>query len=66
MNTRPLTLTEPPELSGETAAQILDLLYQLTDAFEFHYYDQIREYYKPKSPPDYDLIPDFDDHLPDF
>jgi len=38
MNTRPLMFTEPPELSDEAAAQMLDLLYQLMDAFEFHYY----------------------------
>ena len=66
MNTRPLIFAEPPELSDETAAQMLDLLYQLMDAFEFHYYAQIRQYYKPKSSPQHDLIPDFDDDLPDF
>ena len=66
MNTRPLMFTEPPELSDEAAAQMLDLLYQLMDAFEFHYYAQIRQDYKPESSPQYDLIPDFDDDLPDF
>jgi hypothetical protein len=64
---RPLIkLTNPPQLSDEAAAQTIDLLYELMDAFERHYAYQIRRYYRPASPPEYELIPDFDDELPDF
>lgn len=34
-----------PELSDETAAQLLDFLYELTTAFENAYYDQLHRYY---------------------
>ena len=34
-----------PELSDETAAQLLDFLYELTTAFENAYYDQLPRYY---------------------
>jgi len=59
-------LADPPELSDEAAVQMLDLLHQLMTAFENHYAYQIRRYYRSESPPEYDLIPDFDDDLPDF
>ncbi len=64
---RPLIkLTNPPPLSDEAAAQTIDLLYELMDAFERHYAYQIRRYYRPDPPPEYERIPDFDDELPDF
>jgi hypothetical protein len=66
MNPLSRLFAEPPELSDEAAAQMLDLLYELMNAFESQYYGQIRRHYKPKAPPEYDLIPDFDDDLPDF
>jgi len=34
-----------PELSDETAAQLLDFLHELTTAFENVYYDQLHRYY---------------------
>jgi len=34
-----------PELSDETAAQLLDFLYELTTAFENAYYDQLHRHY---------------------
>ncbi len=66
MNTPPITLNNPPELSDEAAARMLDLLYELMTAFESHYAYQIRRYYQPESPPAYGLIPDFEDDLPYF
>ena len=33
-----------PELSDETAAQILDFLYELITGFENAYYDQLQRY----------------------
>ncbi len=47
---------DPPELSDEAASQILDLIYQLANAFENHYAFQLRRYYEPTPPPQYDLF----------
>jgi hypothetical protein len=66
MNSLSRLFADPPELSDEAAAQMLDLLYELMSAFENQYTYQIRQYYKPESSPQYNLIPDFDDDLPDF
>ena len=35
----------PEELSDEAAAHIVELLHDLTDAFECHYFAQVRRYY---------------------
>ena len=51
-----------PELSDETAAQLLDFLYDLLTAFENAYFDQLHRYYatresaaeSPPSPPHID------------
>ena len=58
----------PDEISDETAAVILDVLYALGDAFGNHYYGQIRRYYEdlrqPPPPQENDsqlsLFPEFD------
>jgi hypothetical protein len=45
----------PMELSDEAAAQLLDFLYQLTEALERHYAGQLLRYaqeHRPKSPPE--------------
>jgi hypothetical protein len=34
-----------PELSDETAAQLLDFLYELVTGFENAYFDQLHRYY---------------------
>lgn len=34
----------PPDLDDETAVKLNDFLYELLDAFEGHYYYQIRRY----------------------
>lgn len=44
MHPFPLSLNEPPRLSDEAATQLLDLLYELTTAFENHYANQLRRY----------------------
>jgi hypothetical protein len=45
----------PMELSDEAAAQLLDFLYQLTEALERHYAGQLLRYahkHRAKSPPE--------------
>ena len=69
MHPFPLVLNEPPPLSDEAAAQLLDLLYELTTAFENHYANQLRRYAQEidRSQPDlfedHDREQDFDDEL---
>ena len=67
-----LILDDVPELSGEAAAQLIDVLYALAGALENRYFAQIRQEQERYSCVQYDLfkaIPDpidFDDPLPDF
>ena len=67
-----LLLDDVPELSGETAIELIDFLHALTTAIENQYFAQIhaaREQPVPdrdalfKTPPD---AVDFDDPIPDF
>ena len=64
----PPMVIDAPELSDETAAQILDLLNELTDAFSDRYFHQLRRYDRSQeAPPTHDwTAEDFDDDLPDF
>lgn len=41
----------PMELSDEAAAQLLDFLYQLTEALERHYAGQLLRHAHDRSPP---------------
>ncbi len=66
MNTPLLMLVDPPELSAESAAEMLDFLYQLLNAFENQYSSQLRRCYHSAEPPEPDLFDDFDDELPTF
>lgn len=69
MNSPPLSLSEAPKLSDESASEILEFLYLLLNAFENQYGHQIRRHYQsfePQQPPQPDLFEDFDDGLPDF
>jgi len=66
MNTPSLMLADPPELSDESATEMLDFLYQFVTAFENQYATQLRRYYQSTEPPQPDLFEDFDDELPDF
>ena len=66
MDTPSLMLVEPPELTDETASEILDFLYQLVNAFENQYRSQLRRHYQPTELPQPDLFEDFDDELPTF
>ena len=67
-----LILDDVPELSGETAIQLLDILYALTTAIENQYFDQINHGIERNPPTQYDLFDanpdpvDFDDPLPEF
>jgi len=66
-----LILDDVPELSGETAIQLLDVLYALTSAIENQYFVQINHGIELIPPTQYDLFDanpdpvDFDDPLPD-
>ena len=66
MSEIPLILNDPPELSDEAASQLLDLLYELTTAFENHYAAQLRRYYQKADRSQQDLFEDFSDELPPF
>jgi len=67
MNTPLLMLVDPPELSAESAAEMLDFLYQLLNAFENQYCNQLRQCYHSAESPEPDLAGDFDDdELPTF
>jgi hypothetical protein len=66
MNSLSLLLVEPPKLSDAAASEMLDLLYELTNAFENHYANRLRHYHEPSGPPEPDLFEDFDDQSPPF
>jgi len=59
MSYAPLSFKNPPELSDQTASQLLDMLYELAAAVENHYAAQIQRQHA-------DLFADFDDDLPEF
>jgi hypothetical protein len=59
MSYTPLSFNNPPELSDQTASQLLDMLYELAAAVENHYAVQLRRHHK-------DLFADFDGDLPEF
>lgn len=66
MSQIPLILNDPPELSDEAASALLDMLYELTTAFENHYLYQLRRYHEPDIPSQPQLFEDVDDDLPPF
>jgi hypothetical protein len=59
-------LADPPMLSDEAAAEMLDFLYELINAFENHYRHQLQRHDQTHQPPQPDLFEDFDDELPTF
>jgi len=69
---RDLLLEDVPELSTQTAVELIDTLYALADALSNRYYAQIRDDPDDDDPRQYDLFksnlepPDFDDPLPKF
>ncbi|MCF6355956.1 MAG: hypothetical protein L3J26_12790 [Candidatus Polarisedimenticolaceae bacterium] len=66
MNLQSLMFIEPPLLTDEAASKMLDFLYELINAFENHYGNQLRRYHEPTTPPQSDLFDDFDDESPPF
>ena len=66
MNLQSLLFVDPPDLSDETASEMLDFLYELTTAFENHYAAQLRRYYQEGDRSQPDLFEDFNDELPTF
>jgi len=65
MNLHSLMLVDPPSLSDEAAGEMLDFLYELVNAFENQYRDQLQRHYQANQPQP-DLLEDFDDELPTF
>jgi hypothetical protein len=67
-----LILDDVPELSAETAIQLIDSLYALAGALENRYFAQIHQERESHACVQYDLFQanpdpnDFDDPLPDF
>jgi hypothetical protein len=67
-----MILDDVPELSGETALQLLDMLYALAGAIENQYFAQIQQATELNTPHQDDLFKadpdpvDLDDPLPDF
>jgi hypothetical protein len=58
---------DPPQLTDEAAAEVLDFLFELTNAFENQYLEQLRRHYQSNELPyPEDWIPEFDDDLPPF
>jgi len=66
MNPSSMMLVEPPELSDESATEMLDFLYELINAFENHYGAQLRRYQYDSVRAQRDLFEDFEDELPFF
>ena len=68
MNLHALMFVDPPCLSDEGAGETLEFLYELINAFENHYADQLRRYHheQPLDRSQPDLFEDFDDELPNF
>lgn len=66
MNHPSRLFVDPPELSDNTASEMLNFLYELTTAFENHYVAQLRRYYQDGDQSQQDLFEDFKDELPNF
>lgn len=58
-------LIDPPEVSDEAASEILNFLYELVNAVEDHYANQLRRYHEPNTPLQPNPV-DFDDESPPF
>lgn len=61
MTTPSLMLTDPPELTDESASEMLEFLYHLIQAIETQYAENLRRYYQPARPTPPDLFEDLDD-----
>ena len=66
MNPKSSLFIDPPELSDEAAAVMLNFLYALATAFENHYYAQLRRYHEPELRAQYDLFEDVNGDPPPF
>ena len=66
MNLHAPLFVDPPDLSDESATEMLDFLYELTTAFENHYAAQLRRYTLEDNRPQQNLFDNFNDELPTF
>ena len=51
MNPMSLMFVDPPELTDDAAAEVLDFLFELTNAFENQYLVQLRRHYQSNELP---------------
>lgn len=56
----------PIDLSDEAAAKLVEFLHELTEAFERHYYAQLKRYYHPTDISQRDLDPASESTNPPF
>ncbi len=66
MELKSLMLVEPPDISDESAAEMLDFLYELINAFENSYRQQLLRYQRQPDDTQPDLFDGLDDNLPSF
>ena len=59
MSHEPLSFNNPPQLSDQSASDLLDMLYELAAAVENHYAAQIRRHHD-------NPIVDFNDDIPEL
>jgi len=64
MNPCSLLFLDPPDLSDETASEMLDFLYEFTTAFENQYTAQLRRYYQEADRSQQDLFEDTNNDSP--
>ncbi len=58
MNSPTLILTDPPQLTDQSASDVLDFLYLVIEVFENQYSQQLRQYYHSSEPFLNELIDD--------
>jgi hypothetical protein len=66
MKSLSLMFVNPPKLSDKSAAEVLDFLYELINAYENHYGRQLRRYYESGENAQIDLFDMLEDELPPF
>ncbi len=59
MSYTPLSFNNPPELSDQSASELLDMLYGLVAAVEYQYAARNHRHHDA-------ILEDFDDDLPEF
>ncbi len=66
MHQHSLMLVDPPRLSDETASEMREFLYELINAFENQYRNQLQRHYERNQPQRPNPFEDLDDDSPPF